>query len=102
MAGRLPPDEMLRPAAPQAAGAFHPSETLDLDCPDPVGIHEIAERHGTTPGTIRSWRKRHADFPQPLAQLAMGPLFDWHEVKEWLKTRRSGGTTETTAASSTP
>ena len=57
-------------------------------CPDPVGISEIAERHGTTPGTIRSWRHRHADFPEPIADLAMGPLFDWHAVEAWLKTRR--------------
>lgn len=64
-------------------------------CPEPVGIAEIAARHGTTPGTIRSWRNRHThdpwergDFPRPVVLLAMGPLFSWQEVEEWLKTRR--------------
>jgi len=64
-----------------------PVAVLPADCPDPVGIAEIAARHQTTPGTIRSWRNRHGDFPEPIAQLAMGPLFSWQEVEEWLRTR---------------
>ena len=60
-------------------------------CPDPVGIAEIAKRHGTTPGTIRSWRHRHDDFPAPIADLAMGPLFDWNDVQRFLGTRGKRG-----------
>lgn len=93
--GKLPPDEMLRPRGltptgkPDYPGSDNVTVTLPIaGCPDPVGISEIAERHGTTPGTIRSWRHRHADFPEPIADLAMGPLFDWHEVETWLRTRR--------------
>jgi transposase-like protein len=59
-------------------------------CPDPVGITEIAKRHGTSPGVIRSWRRRHADFPGPIAELAMGPLFDGNEVDEWIRSTRRG------------
>ena len=54
---------------------------------DPVGIAEIAERHGTSAGTVRSWRYRHKDFPAPLAELGMGPVWDWNDVAPWLKSR---------------
>ena len=97
--GKLPPDEMLRPRGltptgkPDTPGSDNVTiSSIDTAhkriCPDPVGISEIAERHGTTPGTIRSWRHRHPDFPLPIAELAMGPLFDWREVETWLRTRR--------------
>jgi hypothetical protein len=82
--GKLPPDEMLRPKNSDPV-VYRPAKGL---CPEPVGISEIASRHGTTPGTIRSWRHRHDDFPAPIADLAMGPVFDWHAVEAWLKTRR--------------
>lgn len=55
--------------------------------PDLVGFTEIAKRHGTTPGTVRSWRYRHSDFPEPVAELAMGPVFSWEEVERWLSQR---------------
>ena len=55
--------------------------------PDLVGIAEMAQRHGTSAGTIRSWRYRHDDFPKPLAELGMGPVWDWRDVEPWLKSR---------------
>ena len=54
---------------------------------DVVGVAEIAKRHGTTAGTVRSWRYRHEDFPKPLAELGMGPVWDWNDVAPWLKSR---------------
>jgi hypothetical protein len=84
--GKLPPDDMLRPADQEALD--YAAAYVNV-CPDPVGISEIASRHKTTPGTIRSWRKRHDTFPEPIAELKMGPVFDWREVESWLKTRRS-------------
>lgn len=62
-----------------------------------VSVTEIAQRHGTTPGTVHSWRRRHQDFPAPLAALATGPVWRWDEVSAWLArprpsgVRRSGG-----------
>ena len=58
---------------------------------DPVGVAEIARRAGTSPGMVRNWRRRHADFPIPLAELAMGPVWDWPEVEAWLAKPRPMG-----------
>jgi hypothetical protein len=58
------------------------------DCDDIVDLTEIATRAGTTPGTVRSWRYRHPEFPQPVARLAVGPVWRWADVEPWLATRR--------------
>lgn len=60
--------------------------TLDL-----VGITEIAQRAGTAPGTVQSWRNRHTDFPEPLVRLAIGPVWDWEPVRVWLALPRQTG-----------
>ena len=58
---------------------------------DLVDLSEIAARAGTTPGTVQTWRHRHADFPAPLVQLRIGPVWDWPPVAAWLaKDRRPG------------
>src|SRR4026209_2770464 len=60
--------------------------TLDL-----VGFDEIADRWGTTPGTVRSWRNRHRRanarakqpyFPEPYVVLAIGPIWEWEPVRD--------------------
>ena len=58
---------------------------------DHVGLAELAERAGTSPGYIRVLRARHADFPAPLVTLKMGPVWDWREVEAWLSLRRPNG-----------
>lgn len=58
---------------------------------DIVDVAEIANRAGTTPGTVHSWRVRHADFPEPFARLRIGPVWQWHEVEKWLAKPRSAG-----------
>ena len=58
---------------------------------DIVGITEIADRAGTSPGTVRAWRTRHRDFPEPVAALSMGPVFDWKKVSVWLAKPRPTG-----------
>jgi len=51
---------------------------------DLVGAHEIAERLGVArPQVVHDWRRRHADFPQPIAQLKTALIWDWCEVKRW-------------------
>jgi len=58
---------------------------------DLVSVTEIAQRAGTTPGMVHSWRRRHPDFPPPVAQLAIGPVWDWPPVAAWLaRPRRTG------------
>jgi hypothetical protein len=56
---------------------------------DIVDVTEIARRAGTTPGTIHSWRNRHADFPAPLVTLKIGPVWEWKPVDKWLTKRRA-------------
>lgn len=60
--------------------------TLDL-----VGYGEIAERAGTTPGTVRTWRNRHPSFPPPIARLRSGPVWQWDDVAAWLAIPRPPG-----------
>ena len=57
--------------------------------PDLVSIAEISARAGRPINTIQSWRRRHRDFPAPLAQLAAGPIWAWSDVKAWIDVRGS-------------
>lgn len=59
--------------------------------PDIVDVAEIANRAGTTPGTVHSWRVRHADFPAPLLTLKIGPVWEWAAVQPWLARVRKPG-----------
>jgi hypothetical protein len=58
---------------------------------DLVGMSEIASNAGVRPDTVGKWRLRHADFPVPIATLAMGPLWSWYEVEAWLAVERPPG-----------
>ena len=60
--------------------------TKKIDPKDIVGAHEIAERLGLSfPNVVHNWRSRHADFPKPIAELTAGVLWDWNDVKTWLR-----------------
>ena len=60
-----------------------------VDVDDLVGAHEIAQRLGVArPQVVHEWRRRHADFPQPVANLKTALIWDWQEVRQWA--RRSG------------
>jgi uncharacterized protein len=54
---------------------------------DLVSVSEIAARAGRSINTIQSWRRRHADFPAPLAQLGAGPIWNWARVQDWISAR---------------
>jgi hypothetical protein len=58
---------------------------------DLVSVTEIADRAGTTPGVVHQWRRRHADFPKPVAVLAIGPVWDWSPVAAWIAQPRKNG-----------
>lgn len=53
--------------------------------PDVVGYAEIALRAGCSTETVKSWRKRHRDFPEPYRQLAIGPVWIWGPVAEFIE-----------------
>lgn len=58
---------------------------------DLVDLTAIAERAGTTVGTVQAWRSRHADFPAPLVTLRIGPVWEWEPVSAWLAVERRPG-----------
>lgn len=55
---------------------------------DLVSVAEIAARAGRSVNTIQSWRRRHADFPAPVASLAAGPVWTWAVVQRWIRSRK--------------
>lgn len=52
---------------------------------DLVGINEIATMAGVSTQAVANWRVRSSDFPQPLKELASGPVFRRTQVRAWLK-----------------
>jgi hypothetical protein len=57
-----------------------------VDPNDIVGAHEIAERLNLSfPNVVHTWRSRHSNFPKPIAELTAGVLWDWNDIKAWLK-----------------
>ena len=51
-----------------------------------VGAHEIAERLGLSHAqSVHTIRKRHADFPAPVATLKTALIWDWRQVEVWAK-----------------
>lgn len=49
-----------------------------------VSAAEISRLAGVTRATVSNWRRRHDDFPDPVAGNESRPLFDLHAVQEWL------------------
>jgi predicted DNA-binding transcriptional regulator AlpA len=63
---------------------------------DLVGVAEIAERAGVTPDGVHKWRKRHSEtFPRPVVELSSGPVWDYSEVRRWIRSRSSKARTGT-------
>src|SRR5689334_12570066 len=53
-----------------------------------VGLAEVAELAGVTPAAVSNWRTRFDDFPQPLAALRSGPVFDESHIRRWLRNHK--------------
>lgn len=62
---------------------------------DLVGTHEIAQRVGVRPNTVRQWTLRYDDFPRPVQQLGAGRLWDWNDIEIWLRRRHTPMNTKT-------
>jgi predicted DNA-binding transcriptional regulator AlpA len=57
-----------------------------VDVENLVGTAEIAERLGVSRyQVVHDWRRRHPDFPQPVAQLKRGAIWAWPEVEKWAR-----------------
>jgi predicted nucleic acid-binding protein len=63
---------------------------------DLVSVSEIAARAGRPINTIQSWRRRHRDFPAPVAALAAGPVWTWPDVERWIAGRAARSRRPTT------
>ncbi len=60
-----------------------------IDPKNLVGAHEIAERLDLSfASMVHTWRQRHKNFPQPIAKLSVGLIWDWTQVKEWHDSRQ--------------
>lgn len=57
-----------------------------VDPDELVGAAEIAARLGlASTSVIHDWRRRHADFPEPVRVLSMGVLWTWPEIERWAR-----------------
>jgi hypothetical protein len=60
-----------------------------VDVDNLVGTAEIADRLRVShPETVHSWRRRYAEFPQPVARLRQALVWHWPDVERWA--RRTG------------
>ena len=51
-----------------------------------VGAREIAARLGSNRTVyVHDLRRRHPDFPAPIAELSAGLVWDWEEVEAWAR-----------------
>src|SRR5258708_6829387 len=51
---------------------------------DLMGLYEIAQAARVTPQAVSNWVARKPDFPEPLAQLASGAVWDGRVIRAWL------------------
>lgn len=58
---------------------------------DLVSATEIAQRLDMTLGAVHQLRRRNANFPEPLATLATGPVWLWADVQRWAAVPRRPG-----------
>lgn len=85
-----------RPRLPNHSPRHRPSDELAPYGSDPqnalepglVGVAEIAARSGHSTNTVQSWRRRHRTFPEPAANLASGPVWQWSSVAAWISAGR--------------
>ena len=57
-----------------------------VDPTELVGSTEIAQRLGVARlQVVHDWRRRHADFPEPVATLKTALIWYWPDVDEWAR-----------------
>jgi hypothetical protein len=56
-----------------------------IDVTQLVGATEIAERLGVKYRVVHDWRRRHDDFPAPVAHLKTALIWAWPDVETWAK-----------------
>lgn len=56
-----------------------------------AGLQEIAAHFGVQANVVGNWAARNPDFPEPLADLARGRVWDLNEIVEWHNDRWASG-----------
>jgi len=57
-----------------------------VDVDELVGSREIAERLGSDRATyVHDLKRRHPDFPKPVAELSAGKVWAWSDVAAWAR-----------------
>jgi hypothetical protein len=57
-----------------------------IDVDELVGTTDIADRLGLSSAqVVREWRRRHADFPAPVAKVGATLVWAWPEIAAWAK-----------------
>jgi hypothetical protein len=63
-----------------------PSMGRRIDVDQLVGTTDIAERLGVASAqVVREWRRRHTDFPAPVAQVGTTLIWAWPEIEAWAR-----------------
>ena len=53
---------------------------------DLVDTQTIADRLGVSaPQVVSGWRRRHADFPTPIAQIGGAMIWAWPDIETWAR-----------------
>lgn len=55
---------------------------------DYAGIAEVAEYLGVSKQTVVNWRRSFDDWPQPIATLAMGPIYRLCDIRDWRRAQQ--------------
>jgi chromosome partitioning protein len=50
-----------------------------------VGVSEMADNLNISKQTVSNWQVRYDDFPEPIAELRCGRLYNWPDVEAWHK-----------------
>lgn len=58
---------------------------VQVDPEDLVGAAEIAKRLDVLRDTVHLWRRRHDDFPKPVAELEQALVWNWPDVEAWAR-----------------
>src|SRR4051794_714266 len=53
-----------------------------------VGLAEMAEMFGVTRQVVANWKARKPTFPEPVAELKSGPVWEQSSVVAWAKSEK--------------
>lgn len=59
--------------------------------PNDLDMQGVADLAGVPKNTVKVWRQRHGDFPEPVRHIGASPMFSRRDVEAWLKKPRKPG-----------